>query len=250
MRKIILPLFAALLFCVPAFFSGAQETEVIDTGRFGAEEPEGEDSGVKTYKNHILFLGARLGPSMRFYTPSGDTVLTGGSTNSFSMDIGAQASVQIFPLLSLQAEMIFTWDTASVWHYALNSREVDLDRYTVHFTGSSLQFPLIAKLNFYPGKFRVSPFAGAYFLVPLGQMNVESAGEEAQSFAYEISPPVGLLGGFNAAYPLGPGMFFADIRYAADLGKPELADSGEIKTYYRHGLSLSLGFEFGFFKKR
>jgi hypothetical protein len=254
MKKPVLPLMAVLLFfSIAPFFAAAQTSEErIETGRFGAEEPENEDgssSGGKTYKNHWLFLGARLGPSLRIYTPEGDTAFTGGDTYSPSLDVGFQASVQIMPLLSVQAEMIFTWDNASVWFYALNSAKNDVDPYTLQFTGFSLQFPLIAKLNFYPGKFRVSPFLGAYVLAPLGTMTIRSDawdGEETSSYSFD--PPLGLLGGISVSFSLGPGMFFADLRCAADLGKPKLEGGGD--TYSRYGATLSFGYEFGFFKKQ
>jgi hypothetical protein len=107
----------------------------------------------------------------------------------------------------------------------------------------------VAKLNFYPGKFRISPFFGGYLLLPLGEMKTSSPYEGEESFSYSVSPPIGLLGGISAAFPAGPGMFFADIRYSADLAEPELKDSGGISTYRRHGAALSFGYEFGLFKK-
>jgi hypothetical protein len=108
----------------------------------------------------------------------------------------------------------------------------------------------MAKLNCYPGKFRVSPFLGGYFILPLGEMRTRSPLDTEKSFSYSVTPPVGLLGGVSAAYPAGPGMIFGDLRYAADLGEPELRDSGGITSYRRHMLSLSFGYEFGLFKKR
>jgi hypothetical protein len=253
MKKNVLSL-ALLLFCMLPFFAAAQTTEEENvTGRFGAEEPEAEDTppgDSKAYKNQWLFLGARMGPSLRFYTPSGDTAFTGGDTSAPSLDMGIQARVQIIPVFSIQAEAIFTWDNASVWLYAPNSSGDDLDRYTREFSGFSLQFPLTAMLNFYPGKFRVSPFFGGYLLLPLGELKTSSPKDNDSSFSYSISPPFGLLGGVSAGLPLGPGTIFADIRYAADLGEPELEDGGGIKTYRRNMVSLSIGYEFGFFEKR
>ncbi|MDR2051799.1 MAG: PorT family protein [Treponema sp.] len=253
MKKKIFPLAAALLlFSMAPFFAAAQTTERIETGRFGAEEPVSGDAGSEStgYKNRWLFLGVRTGPSLRIYTPSGDTAFTGGDTYGVSLDAGLQASVQIVPAFSIQVEALFTWDDASKWLYALNPNGVDLDRHTRTFTGLSLQFPFMAKLNFYPGKFRVSPFFGGYFILPLGEIKTDSPIDEEESFSYSLSPPLGLLGGFSVGFPLGPGMIFADIRYAADLAEPELKDSGGIKTYRRHMAALSFGYEFGLFKKR
>jgi hypothetical protein len=124
-----------------------------------------------------------------------------------------------------------------------------LNRYTQRFKGISLQFPLLMKLNFYPGKFRISPFFGGYVFLPLGDMKTGGGSEEDKSFSYSVSPPFGLLGGVSAAFPLGPGLIFADLRYAADLEEPELQGGGGIETYRRHMMSLSVGYEFGLFKK-
>ncbi|MDR2111281.1 MAG: hypothetical protein LBP32_08220 [Spirochaetaceae bacterium] len=253
MKKKIVPLAIALLFLGMApFFAAAQTSEErIESGRFGAGEPVAEEAnpgGGESSKNYRLFLGLRAGPSLRIYTPSGDTAFTGGDTYGASLDTGFQASLQIVPLFSLQAEVVFTWDKASVWQYALNSAGDDLNPYTRRFTGLSLQIPLIAKLNFYPGKFRISPFLGGYVFLPLGKMKTSAIDEEA-SFSYSLSPPLGVLGGVSAGFPLGPGIIFADIRYAVDLAEPEL-QGGEGKTYRRHGAALSLGYELGLFKKR
>jgi hypothetical protein len=255
MKKKVLPLAAVfLLFSMAPFFAAAQTTEEhIETGRFGAGEPVNEEAEPvvgTTYKNHWLFLGLRTGPSLRFYTPSGDTAFTGGDTYSASLDAGIQASFQLIPAVSIQAEAVFTWDKASTWQYALNPNKDDLDRYARTFTGFSLQFPITAKLNFYPGKFRVSPFFGGYVLLPLGEMKTGSPLDSEKTFSYSLSPPLGLLGGLSVGVPLGPGMIFADIRYAADLAEPELKDGGGITTYRRHMAVLSFGYEFGLFKKR
>jgi hypothetical protein len=80
-------------------------------------------------------------------------------------------------------------------------------------------------------------------------MKTDSPIDEEASFPWSLSPPLGLLGGLSAGFPLGPGMIFADIRYAADLAEPELKGGGN-GTYRRHGAALSFGYEFGLFKKR
>jgi hypothetical protein len=242
---------AALLFGLFPPFTAAQTGERVETGRFGAEEgeaPQTMDENEITYTNKWLYLGARLGPSLRFYTPSGDTLYTGGDTYGFAMDVAFQANLQIRPFLSVQGEMVFTWDNASLWAYRLISNN-ETERYTWDYSTFTLQFPLTARLNFYPGKFRLSPFLGFYFLVPLGNLKQStSLDDDAQSVSYRISPPLGFLGGLNGAMKLGPGMIFADLRYALDGGEPESRD-GEIRTYQRSMISLTIGYEYGFFTK-
>jgi hypothetical protein len=57
------------------------------------------------------------------------------------------------------------------------------------------------------------------------------------------------LGGLSGALKLGPGLIFAELRYAADLGEPEPRDA-EIRAYRRSMASLTLGYELGFFVKK
>jgi hypothetical protein len=226
----------------------AHKEEWVETGRFGAEEPE-EDAPVdeiRAYHTKWLYLGARTGPSLRMYTPSGDTPYTGGDTQGFALDTALQASVQVFPFLSFQGEVIFTWDMSSRWAY-IPGGSGEIDRYTVDYTALSLSFPVMAKMNFYPGRWRISPFTGIYIVVPLGNMEISnSLTDDTKSSAYKISPPVGILAGLSGALKLGPGMVFADLRYAFDFGEPKPED---IPTYQRSMISLAFGYEWAFFTK-
>jgi hypothetical protein len=251
MKKYVCCLFPSLvLLCVFPFFAAAQTSgERIETGRLGAADPEAEaapsaDGGA--YGNRWLYLGLRAGPSLGIYIPSDDTAFTGGDSYGPSLNTAVQATVEIVPLFSVQAEALFTWDHGSLWQYEFINNVTDRYQYT--FTTLSLQFPLLAKLNFYPGKFRVSPFLGAYVIVPLGTIKTAHHNETA-SYDYAYSPPLGLLGGLSVEFPLGPGLIFADLRYSADLGEIEL-QGGNMETYTRHTAALSLGYEFGLFKKR
>ncbi|MDR0598153.1 MAG: hypothetical protein LBG14_06575 [Treponema sp.] len=253
MKNKILPLAAAfLLFSMAPFFAAAQTGEErIETGRFGAGEPETNDPPPAEdglYGSSWLYLGFRAGPSLDIYIPGNDTAFTGGDSYGASLNAALQASAEIVPLFSIQAEAVFTWDHGSLWQYELVNGNNDLSSYQHKFKALSFQFPLLAKLNFYPGKFRVSPFLGAYVILPLGEIETSKHGETA-SYPYSYSPPLGLLGGVSVELPLGPGLIFADIRYSADLGAPSLRD-GDMETYIRHTAALSLGYEFGLIKKR
>jgi hypothetical protein len=227
-------LFVALLFCgLPRFAAAQEETvEWVETGRFGTGE--GGASQVeqmdRIYTDKWLHAGVRFGPSLRIYTPPGDTPFTGGDGYGFSMDMAAQANLRILSFLSIQGEAVFTWDNAS--------------------SSFSLQIPLVVQLNFFPGTFRFSPFFGAYYLAAMGKLKTsDSRTGEASSWSYADALPLGLTGGINGGMMLGPGMVFIDLRYAVDLGEPE-AQNGDVKTYQRRMVSLSLGYEFGFFTRK
>ncbi|MDR0642699.1 MAG: hypothetical protein LBG07_09600 [Treponema sp.] len=252
---------AFLLLCLFPLFVAAQaeegQTETrteewVNTGRFGAEELETEEpEEMARYHSHWLYLGARVGPSLRFYTPSGDTPYTGGGAQGFSVDAAVFATLQIFSRLSLQGEAVFTWDRASSWDYQGQNVQ-QISRYTKDFSSLSLSFPLTVKWNFYPGNFRLSPFAGVYAMVPLGKMEKKTSipsNQTTERFSYEISPPLGFLGGLTTALKLGPGMIFADLRYAIDFAEPK-PRNGDMESYRRSMISLCLGYEWAFFTKK
>ncbi|MDR2376120.1 MAG: hypothetical protein LBD96_06745 [Treponema sp.] len=254
LRRKAAPAFLALLCLLPCFAAAQTRTEEeIDRGRFGAEEPDpsggAPGDGEIGLVSHWLYLGLRAGPSFRFYTPAGDTPYTGGDTFAPSLDLAFQANVRLFSFLSVQGEMIFTWDNASCWAYYRRIPN-ETTRYTKNYTSFSLQVPLTVQANLYPGKFKVSPFFGLYLLAPLGNMQAANSRDSQEySYSYTYSSPLGLLGGLNVAYKLGPGLFFGDFRYTADLGEAK-PDSGEILQYRRSMLSFTLGYEWGFVTKK
>jgi hypothetical protein len=246
----IVLLAAALLLpplCMP--FPAAAQTQVeewVETGRFGTEETEDSQAAAKEDLNdHWLRLGARAGPSIRFYTPSRDPRYTGGETHALALDLAFQANLRLLSFLSVQAEAVFTWDNASLWAYQSN-----LVRYTHDYTSFSLQFPVLVKLDLYPGIFKISPFLGLYYLVPLGSLKVSnSLDDETHSLSYRISPPLGFVGGLSGSLKLGPGAIIADLRYAADFGTLE-ARNGSAGEFRRSMISLTLGYELGFFSRK
>lgn len=244
-------LLGVLLSCFFPRTADAQTEERIETGRYGTGELElpldmPEQAG---HNNRWLYLGARLGPSMRFYIPPGDIHYTGNDTQNFSFDTAIQANLQLLPYLSIQGEVIFTRDNASRKNFIRNVGG-QIEEYTQDYTSFFLQVPLLFRLNFYPGKFRVSPFFGLYYIAALGQIQIEEyPGNRQKSLDYGVFPPFGLLGGLNAALKWGPGMIFADLRYGEDLGEPTTWDEKQ-KTYRRSMISFTVGYEFGLFARK
>jgi hypothetical protein len=246
-RSTALVLLAALLLC--AFFPLSAQTrteEWVETGRFGAEEPEEARADRKDDINdQWLRLGLRAGPSLRIYTPSRDTRYTGGDTHAAALDLAFQANLRVLPFLSVQAEAVFTWDNASLWAYQSGTV-----RYTKDYTAFSLQLPLLLRFDLYPGKFKLSPFAGLYFVTPLGRLKTSnSLNNETHSLSYRISPPLGFVGGLGGALKMGPGAIIADLRYAADFGNIK-ADDGSTEEFRRSMISLTIGYELGFLARK
>jgi hypothetical protein len=242
--------------CLAAQAEGPQtETrteEWVETGRFGAEEDEAAEVPPHVrYYNHWLYLGARTGPSLRFYTPAGDAPYTGGDAQGFAMDAAVFAALQILPRISVQGELVFTWDRAASWDYSGPSAQ-QINRYTRDYSSLSLSFPLTLKWNFYPSDFRISPFAGFYVIAPLGKMEITTSipsNQGTEKTAYRFSPPLGFVGGLSTGFKFGPGFFFADLRYTIDFGECEPRDSS-MENYRRSMLSLSVGYEWAFFAKK
>jgi hypothetical protein len=102
--------------------------------------------------------------------------------------------------------------------------------------------PLMVKGIFRINRFVVSPLAGLYLTVPLGQMIGK---DEVSNFSY-----LTFLGGTVGAelgMHLGPGILFLDTRYAADFGNTKQSDE---PVYWRSMVTFSLGYKFGLLKKK
>jgi hypothetical protein len=227
------------------FSVSAEDRTETDRGRFGTKD-EVAAAPVDTGFDRWLYLGLRIGPSVRIYTPEEDIPYTGGDTAAFSMDMALQASLLALPYLSIQAEVVWSWDDLSLREYTPGPNPGTYVNSSREFTSFSFRFPLLLRLNFYPGMFRVSPFFGFYCIAPLGKLTVDDdQGRRKES--WKTSPPVGLTGGISVGRKTGPGILFADLRWDIDLGELEL---GGDRVYRRSMISLSLGYEFGFFSKK
>jgi hypothetical protein len=189
----------------------------------------------------LLMLGLRAGLSPRWYFGPEEP-----SPGAWALSYvgGVSGVLRLNALLALELEVLFTQDTLVYWgapwvdgDYALANK---------NFASPSLMIPLLLKLNFKPGPFRLSPLAGIYAAVPLGQTRYRGPGEEGRDYGYSFSVPAGFTAGFEAAVKYGPGMLFAGLRYAGDFGEVIIGNE-EKTTYRRHMVSLSLGYEFGFF---
>jgi hypothetical protein len=90
----------------------------------------------------------------------------------------------------------------------------------------------------------LSPYAGAYAILPLGNMAWETnnPGGGDDVYPYTVSLPLGLTGGLELAFPLGPGLIFIDGRYNTDLGTVKV--EGDALVYTQSRFTLSLGYQF------
>jgi hypothetical protein len=152
-----------------------------------------------------------------------------------------QVSYQILSFLSIQTEALFTMDTATFW-----MRDSNDDIHKEEYSSQSLMFPLVLKGTIRTGRFLIAPFVGMYGILPL-------------SSGYSIDgPPIGFTAGSAFGVQVGPGTLFLDARYAVDLKetvwdeRPDYWPSArpdDYPSYQRSMLSLTVGYEWGFFKQ-
>jgi hypothetical protein len=218
------------------------------------EEPTAETPPVivsappRTVEEHWLYLGLKVGSSLRFYyRPIASPFIDNDSHHYYNVIAGLQASVYFLPFLGLQVEGLFTNDYAP--YRAYDSLDTvasgSLSWYNAPFSAYSLMFPLTLKATLRRSFMSASILAGAYYVMPMGKMRNQALGG---TFDYSLNPPLGYTAGINLGMKAGPGDVFLDIRWAQDLGET-LTASGD-SVYHRSMVSIALGYELGLFRRK
>ncbi|MDR2551592.1 MAG: hypothetical protein LBD31_00275 [Treponema sp.] len=219
----------------------------------GAEEAGAENSGdtevqapprlLPAAEEKRLYLGLRAGTSLRFYSRDrADPFIQDKVHDYYNISAAFQAAWQFSSFFALQGEAIWTTDYAS-FSYSTSG----VGSFTVNtdpIRSSSIMFPLLLKGVFRRDSSFVSIFGGAFFILPLGEMSSTRMGK----FAYTLTLPLGYTLGAGMGVKAGPGFIFFDLRWAADLGGT-VTRAGEL-VYKRSMVSLSAGYELGFFSRR
>jgi hypothetical protein len=207
----------------------------------------------ETWQDKWITVGIRSGVSQRWYTESEEFA---PGAHALNFEGGLFVSVHLISLFSLQVEADFTFDNLVYRGVTLTGKDgTHIPLENVKYTTYSLMFPLLFKVNFRPGNFRIAPLAGVYAFLPLGDAayRAQPAGKEG-SFSWSANVPLGYTLGVEAAIELGPGILVADIRYAGDLGTVAIHDAGDTTvkdtSYKRRMVSFTLGYAFGFIRKR
>jgi hypothetical protein len=229
------------------------EAEMTDeNGAESSDKPKFET--LNDPLNRWLYLGLRMGGAVRFYTlPPKVELYTSNYAQGLSFEAAFQAGFRFLSFMSLQGEVIFTHDKALFRRSFTNEDPDKAKSYvtaTDDFSSLSLMFPVLLKFHLRRDPFLISPFAGAYWIIPLGQIEQGSTEmDDTISYDYSYEPSMGIMGGLAFGFLVGPGDVFVDLRFSLDLGDTVIQMTPDM-SYKRAGFSLTAGYEFALFNKK
>jgi hypothetical protein len=206
----------------------------------------GEMAAPEKPPEYWLYVGARMGSSLRFYTrKENDPFVEDEVFHWYNIHAAIHASYNFWRFLSIQGEAIISSEYAPYRVIDMSPTLVSLR--AAPFTAGSLMFPLTLKATLRKEPLlAVSAFAGLYVSAPLGDMLNDKMGG---AFGYSYMPPFGYTAGVNAGIKAGPGYVFLDLRWAQDMGDTIKTGTDE-HLYSRSMVVLAVGFEKGFFLKK
>jgi hypothetical protein len=216
--------------------------EEVGAGEYAAvgQEAEGESGTGEKKPFPRLYLGLRAGGGLDFQSVRPYEAYGGGSGQSFGVEGGLTVEFRPWRFVSFQAEGIFVLEAVGVYRLDDEADSYTNDRYR----GMYLLFPLLVKVPLDLGSFRVSPLAGAYYILPLGK----SLG--GATYRDTVNLPLGLMAGLDLGYPLGGGKFgevYGSLRYGLDLGLTGVEETG--LYYTRNRLIVSAGWKIEIMKR-
>jgi hypothetical protein len=198
-----------------------------------------ETPAADVWPDPLFILGVRAGVSQRWYVKPNER---SPGASELNLEGGVSGALRLNSLFSVQLELLLTGDT--LVYRGLEDTPPVLKNKT--YTNLSLEIPVLLKMNFRVGKIRLSPLAGFYATVPLGETEYRNKDGKKDKFSWSVSNPLGFTAGLEGAAPCGPGMIVAGLRYGADFG--DISINGGERVYRRNMVSLYLGYEFGFFE--
>jgi hypothetical protein len=191
------------------------------------------------WKHKWLYVGLLAGGSGRFY----DRTDIDPSTRNIGMalDLAFRAEVQVishywpnnYLSLSVLTGAALNLDNADYRDYDSTGGAMLMT--PVKFSSSSLSFPLGLKVNYKPGALSFGLYVAAYYDLLL---------QDPPESAF----PLGITAGLEAGVHVGPGLLYMDVHYAADVGETVFPSPSGI-SYKRSLIAMSLGYNFGFFKR-
>jgi hypothetical protein len=213
----------------------------------------GTEENQVNYLNRWLYLGVRAGGAFNFYLLDGFKNYEVNAGQSLGYEVSLVLCFRFLPFMGLQAEAVFSPDNASFRPPASQppAGVGDPIYYTEIYQSRSLMFPVVLKFPIQVNHLLLSPYAGAFVTMPQGNMEKTTADPKGTkgSFSFKQSLPLGVIGGLELGFALGPGLLFVDLRYGLDLDKTRVFDDREI-AFTRHRITFSLGYQAALFKRR
>ena len=170
-----------------------------------------------------IYLGMRLGGSMRTYTDFSDGYPPFNRSEVILYDnfsVSVHANIQMLSFLGLQLEAVYTT--------ILNDYPVET---------WSLMFPCMLRGSYRRGTMVIAGMGGIY-------MNITDKDSEFHLPA----PHLGVTGGILFGNKVGPGYIFLDMRLSSDLKDSYHVDNNDI-TMRRNIVGVGIGYEVGLFAK-
>jgi hypothetical protein len=165
-----------------------------------------------------------------------------GRSSGISPEGGLVAELRLFRCVGFQAEGDVLYESFEAPGVAGEGGK----RFADAFSALTFMFPLMAKAPLGFGRFTLTPYAGAYYLLTLGNAQKKSGvSGETESVAVKTPLPLGFIAGLETGFVLGPGEFFADLRYGKDLGAMAMGD-GEGPLRSRDRMTICFGYKYGF----
>jgi hypothetical protein len=186
-------------------------------------------------RDRRFFIGLRAGAAFPGYHLQSGAGYVSGYSSGLSGEAALVAELRLFRFLGFQAEGDFIYE-------AFDAPGTDFPADT--YTSMSFMFPLLVKAPLRFGRFTLSFYAGAYYLLILWDAQKKPGSSEGtESAEVRMTLPFGFALGTDLAFQIGPGELFADFRYGRDLGGTDLGDG---RLYIRDRISVGMGYKFGF----
>lgn len=198
---------------------------------------EAERKQASVQRDTKFILGIRGGLTFMFnetgggYAETFEKAETAHFGQNLSLYFGSNSRKS---LLGFQIEGNFVFNNGISLTDVKNSEDVN-------FSYMSLDLPLLLRI----GIGEISLFAGPYISIPITPLTVtyrDSSTEYDIEKIFDIMSSYGILGGLTLGLNAGPGYIVLDGRYMYDFN--EIGISNTAGVFRRHGICLTIGYEF------
>lgn len=222
---------------VPVTVDVTGTVTAVDAAPAAGAPVETEISDEDAWKLQKFRYGIRLAATSQYYiTPQG-------------FEVGLHVSYQLMPALTLQLEAVYARESLPFEGYELMGGGSNLALYTSTYTSSYLMVPLLIKFTYRPpGRIVISPYAGAFYIQPLGNAAYSSSSKTmaaSGTLKQSLNSPLGYTAGVSVGAFWDPGILVFDIRYNANLGETSIEEPTGNRRFTRGMMSFGVGYELG-----